>query len=256
MNIILWGIIGFTLLYEPIIGYWLYQRFKIRVLTNPTIRVRYYQIVMLGLWLPTLIILIVVVTSELTLEDLRIIMPSININALGPAVTYIVIGVALLYSILLLYYAIGYFISDHVKNKMIVMKQEQMKQIKYTEILPVTKKDKVVWNQVAWTAGITEEIIYRGFLIIAFNTLFPEWSIWSVLFCASILFGLAHTYQGLSGVIRTTIFGFVFGMLAVALNSIIPLILLHALIDYVGKLGDEKGNEGTVLTFHCYLIRI
>ena len=42
---------------------------------NPTIRVRYYQIVMLGLWLPTLIILIVVANSELTLEELRIIMP-------------------------------------------------------------------------------------------------------------------------------------------------------------------------------------
>lgn len=240
MNIILWGIIGFTFLYEPIIGYWLYQRFKIRVLTNPTIRVRYYQIVMIGLWLPTLIIFLVVATSELTLGDLRIIMPSINTNTLGPVVTYIVIGIALLYCILLLYYAIGYFISNHVKNKMIVTKQEQMKQIGFNEILPVTKKDKVIWNQVAWTAGITEEIIYRGLLIFAFNTLFPEWSIWLVLLCAAILFGLAHTYQGLSGVILTTIFGFVFGMLAVALNSIIPLVLLHALIDYVAKLGDEN----------------
>ena len=243
MNLILWGFIGFTLLYEPIIGYWLYLRFKMSVLTNPAIRIRYYQIVMLGLWLPTLIILIVVAYSEFTLEELRLTMPSINTETLGPIATYIVIGVALLYSILLLYYAFGYFISDNVKNKMIVMKQKQMEQIEFTELLPVTKKEKVIWNQVAWTAGITEEIIYRGFLLFAFNTLFPEWSIWLVLLCASILFGLAHTYQGLSGVIRTTIFGFVFGMLAVALNSIIPLILLHALIDYVGKLGDENEKD-------------
>lgn len=166
MNIILWGFIGFTLLYEPIIGYWLYQRFKIRVLTNPASRIHYYKIIMLGLWLPTLIILIVVENSELTLEALRVIMPSINTKALGPIVTYIVIGVALLYSILLLYYAIGYFISDNVKNKMILMKQKQLKQISFTELLPVTKKDKVIWNQVAWTAGVTEEIIYRGFLYI------------------------------------------------------------------------------------------
>ncbi|MFB7158414.1 CPBP family intramembrane glutamic endopeptidase [Lysinibacillus sp. NPDC056232] len=243
MNILLWGFIGFTLLYEPIIGYWLYQRFKIRVPTNPASRIHYYKIVMLGLWLPTFIILIVVANSELTLEELRVIMPSINTKALGPIATYIVIGVALLCSILLLYYAIGYFISDNVKNKMILMKQKQMKQIAFTELLPVTKKDKVIWNQVAWTAGVTEEIIYRGFLIFAFNILFPEWSIWFVLLCTSIIFGLAHTYQSLSGVIRTTIFGFVFGMLAVALNSIIPLILLHALIDYVGKLGDENEKD-------------
>ncbi|MFE3575286.1 CPBP family intramembrane glutamic endopeptidase [Lysinibacillus sp. NPDC059133] len=243
MNILLWGFIGFTLLYEPIIGYWLYQRFKIRVPTNPASRIHYYKIVMLGLWLPTLIILIVVANSELTLEELRVIMPSINTKALGPIATYIVIGVALLCTILLLYYAIGYFISDNVKNKMILMKQKQMKQIAFTELLPVTKKDKVIWNQVAWTAGVTEEIIYRGFLIFAFNILFPEWSIWFVLLCTSIIFGLAHTYQSLSGVIRTTILGFVFGMLAVALNSIIPLILLHALIDYVGKLGDENEKD-------------
>jgi len=114
MNILLWGFIGFTLLYEPIIGYWLYQRFKIRVRTNPASRIHYYKIIMLGLWLPTLIILIVVTNSELTLEDLRLIMPSIHTKALGPIVTYIVIGVALLYSILLLYYAIGYFISNNV----------------------------------------------------------------------------------------------------------------------------------------------
>ncbi|MGE7671989.1 CPBP family intramembrane glutamic endopeptidase [Lysinibacillus sp. NPDC094403] len=243
MNILLWGFIGFTLLYEPIIGYWLYQRFKIRVLTNPASRIHYYKIVMLGLWLPTLFILIIVANSELTLEELRVIMPSINTKALGPIVTYIVIGVGLLYSISLLYYAIGYFISNNVKSKMILMKQKQMKHITFTELLPVTKKDKVIWNQVAWTAGITEEIIYRGFLIFAFNALFPEWSIWLVLLCTSIIFGLAHTYQSLSGVIRTTIFGFVFGMLAIALNSIIPLILLHALIDYVGKLGDENEKE-------------
>ncbi|WP_285398418.1 CPBP family intramembrane glutamic endopeptidase [Lysinibacillus sp. fls2-241-R2A-57] len=243
MNILLWGFIGFTLLYEPIIGYWLYQRFKIRVLTDPASRIHYYKIVMLGLWIPTLIILIVVANSELTLEELRVIMPSINTKELGTIVTYIVIGVALLYSVLLLYYAIGYFISDKVKNKMKIMKQKQMKQIAFTELLPVTKKDKAIWNQVAWTAGVTEEIIYRGLLIFAFNTLFPEWSIWFVLLCTSIIFGLAHTYQNLSGVIRTTIFGFVFGMLAVALNSIIPLILLHALIDYVGKLGDENEKD-------------
>ncbi|MBA4537060.1 CPBP family intramembrane metalloprotease [Bacillus aquiflavi] len=238
MNIILWGLICFILVYEPMIGYWLYQRFKMRVITDPSIRLRYYHILMIGLWLSTLMILIVIANFKLTLKDILITVPNINTEILGTVITYIVIGIVILYTLLLLYYVIGYFISDHVKNQLIFMKQKQVEQITFTEILPVTKREKSTWNQVAWTAGITEEMIYRGFLIFSFTTLFPEWSIWLVLLCSSILFGLAHTYQGLSGVIRTTVFGFVFGMLAVALNSIIPLILLHTLIDYVGKLGN------------------
>lgn len=97
------------------------------------------------------------------------------------------------------------------------------------------------------TPGVTEEIIYRGFLIFAFAFLFPHLSIWLIILLASLLFGLAHTYQGLiTGVLRTTIFGMLFSILYIALGSILPLIVFHFLIAYFAKLG-EKETESVSL---------
>ncbi|MCM3600978.1 CPBP family intramembrane metalloprotease [Robertmurraya korlensis] len=92
----------------------------------------------------------------------------------------------------------------------------------------------------SWTAGITEEIIYRGFLIFALTQLFPSFSVWMVFILSSLLFGLAHTYQGFLNVIKTSLFGLFFAILYMGLDSIVPLMILHFLIDYVGKIGDDE----------------
>ncbi|WP_404328617.1 CPBP family intramembrane glutamic endopeptidase [Mesobacillus maritimus] len=84
------------------------------------------------------------------------------------------------------------------------------------------------------------EIIYRGFLIFSLTALFPSFSLWAVLIISSLLFGLAHTYQGFGNVIRTSLVGLFFAILYIVLGSIIPLIVLHFLIDYVGKIGDGE----------------
>ncbi|MEH7379023.1 CPBP family intramembrane glutamic endopeptidase [Bacillus sp. JJ1533] len=111
-------------------------------------------------------------------------------------------------------------------------------------MLPVTDKEKKIWNYVSLTAGITEEIIYRGFLIFALGYFFPGLSIGLVIILSSLMFGMAHTYQGfLTGVIRTTIFGLLFSILYIGIGSILPLIVFHFLIDYVAKLGDVKYKE-------------
>ncbi|MFP3722585.1 CPBP family intramembrane glutamic endopeptidase, partial [Niallia circulans] len=65
-------------------------------------------------------------------------------------------------------------------------------------------------------------------------------TIWLVIIISSLLFGLAHTYQGGIGVIRTAIIGILFSGLYLGLGSILPLIVLHFLIDYVAKLGESN----------------
>jgi len=124
------------------------------------------------------------------------------------------------------------------------MKQE-LEKSKFSEIMPITKKDKKLWTYVSWTAGVTEEILYRGFLLYILGQLLPSSILWDKLLIAALLFGLAHTYQGYGNVIRTSIIGLFFSFLYIALDSIIPVILLHFLIDYVGKIGvdEEDGTE-------------
>lgn len=235
----LWLVILFALIYEPIFGYRDFQKFKGEVKENERARLKFYKSTIIGLWIPTIFIFLLVTSTQLTVADIGLSLPSINTQPLGPWVTYTVFAVVALYTIGILYYSIGYHVSNNIKSKLSQAKQKEWENVSFSELLPVTNRDKKVWNYVSLTAGVTEEIIYRGFLIFALAFLFPDFSIWLVILLASILFGLAHTYQGfMTGVVRTTIFGIVFSILYIGLGSILPLIVLHFLIDYLAKLGD------------------
>lgn len=239
----LWLIIIFILLYEPIIGYFEYQKFKITVKEHPNVRSKYYLKIIIGLWIPTLAILLLVFFTELKLKDIGIAIPSIDTGSLGSVITYSIIIIAFLYLLIIMYYCVGYHFSSKIRTKFIQTKESQLNTVGFSDIMPVTSKEKHIWNYVSLTAGITEEIIYRGFLIFSLSYLFPDFSIWLVLIFSSLLFGLAHTYQGFAGVIRTTIVGILFAGLYIGLGSILPIIILHFLIDYVAKLGDSNIND-------------
>ncbi|MCJ8007055.1 CPBP family intramembrane glutamic endopeptidase [Lederbergia wuyishanensis] len=239
MDIIIWLVITFLFLYEPIYGYFDYQKFKERVRRNPNERTKYYKKVMVGLWIPTLVILGLVIFGPLTWHDIGLRGITLDTDPLGTWVTYIVIGIAILYTLLLIYYFVGSKVSKKIQQEIIKATKRDLEKSKFADIMPVTKEDKKVWTFVSWTAGITEEIIYRGFLIFAIPHLFPSLSIWAVLIISSIIFGLAHTYQGFSNVVRTSIVGLFFAVLYMCLHSIIPVMLLHFFIDYIAKISDS-----------------
>jgi uncharacterized protein len=238
MEIWYWLLIVFLLTYEPIYGYFDYQKFTARVRGNPKERVRYYKKVMIGLWVPTLVILGLVLIGRATFVDIGISGIQWNTETLGPWITFISFGLGIVYFFILIYYLVGARVSEKLRNSIKQAKEQELAKNQFTEIIPVSKEDQKVWTYVSWTAGITEEIIYRGFLIFALTALFPNLSIWIVLVASSFVFGLAHTYQGLGNVVRTSLIGLFFAILYIGLGSIIPLIVLHFLIDYVGKIGD------------------
>jgi membrane protease YdiL (CAAX protease family) len=99
------------------------------------------------------------------------------------------------------------------------------------KILPHTGEERAWFAVVAVTAGVCEEILYRGFV---------PWAVasWTgnVLLgfgLAAIVFGLGHAYQGKDGMIVTGILGLVFGALAYSVKSLLPGQLLHVAIDIV-----------------------
>ena len=235
----IWLLIIFTLIYEPIIGYFVYQRFKIALKEDAAARSNYYVTIMTGLWLPTFSILLLVYFTDLHLRDIGLALPSIHTETLGPGLTYAILLIGLIYIAMMIYYLVGYKVSHKVRARFIEAKEKGLDAAPYSDLLPVTKREKKIWSYVSLTAGVTEEIIYRGFLLFAFSYLFPHLSIWLVIILSSLLFGLAHTYQGAAGVIKTTIVGIIFSCLYIGMGSIIPLIILHFLIDYVSKLGDS-----------------
>lgn len=101
-------------------------------------------------------------------------------------------------------------------------------------MLPVSRQERAWWVLLSVTAGVCEELLYRGFLLQYLRghlaggpafALVPAWLI------SSLAFGIGHIYQGKQGVIETTTAGLIFGMLAIISGNLVLPILMHILID-------------------------
>jgi len=95
-------------------------------------------------------------------------------------------------------------------------------------LLPQSDRDYRNFVGVSITAGIVEEILYRGF---AFWYLAHFMPIWAVIVVSSVAFGLGHSYQGVGGMVRVTLIGLVFGAFYFATGSIWLPMLAHAILD-------------------------
>lgn len=104
----------------------------------------------------------------------------------------------------------------------------------FSGLLPETVAERVGFVLLSVTAGICEETLYRGFLIRYLHDLAPALPLLLALAAAALLFGLAHLYQGRGALLRTAITGLAFGGLFVVTGSLLPCIVLHALIDLQG----------------------
>lgn len=95
-------------------------------------------------------------------------------------------------------------------------------------LLPQTKRDLRHFTVLSITAGIVEELIYRGFVLWYLALYMP---LWAAVAASSAIFGLAHSYQGVAGALRTAVVGLVFAILYVVSGSIWLPILAHAALD-------------------------
>ncbi len=88
--------------------------------------------------------------------------------------------------------------------------------------------------QVAITAGVCEEIIYRGTVISRLQAIFPKGrttKILILLFSAAV-FGAAHAYQAPAGILVTGLIGLLLGLIYVGAGRFLwPAILVHATYD-------------------------
>jgi uncharacterized protein len=101
---------------------------------------------------------------------------------------------------------------------------------KWVDLLPRTAPERRTFVAFAICAGVTEEILYRGFMLAYLHRLSPQADGVTIVLVAALAFGLAHLYQGPRGVAITTIVGFVLGVLAID-SGLLFVIALHALVD-------------------------
>lgn len=98
-------------------------------------------------------------------------------------------------------------------------------------ILPQTAVEFPPYFALAVTAGLCEEFLYRGFAMAALAH--GGLSAWLVVLVSSVLFGLAHSYQGRGGIVMTFVVGLVLGASRLAYNSLVPAVFWHSAVDIV-----------------------
>lgn len=101
-------------------------------------------------------------------------------------------------------------------------------------MLPVTKRERQWWILVSLSAGVCEEILYRGFVTQYFSgSLGATISLGTVgaWLAASLFFGLAHAYQGLTGILRSGLGGLLLGAISILSGGLLIPIVLHFVFD-------------------------
>jgi membrane protease YdiL (CAAX protease family) len=103
------------------------------------------------------------------------------------------------------------------------------------ELLPRTPREFRLFSMLAVSAGITEEIFYRGYLIWYLQQFM---SLSAAAVVSTLWFAAAHAYQGARAVVVITLLGGVLAGLYVWSGSLLAPIVLHAIIDlYAGVTG-------------------
>ncbi len=100
-------------------------------------------------------------------------------------------------------------------------------------LAPQSLSQLALFQVLAVTAGITEEILFRGFAITVAALWLPYWA---AGLAALVLFILSHFYQGPAGMLRLIPISIILTIMYMTTGSLIPGIILHILVDVFGGL--------------------
>jgi len=218
------------LLVVPLIEWrWNWPRYLRQLAAGvPGVRLRYYRNVLVGEWLPAMVLLAVWAAWR---------RPWSGLWLGGPTPWRIVVGFA----------CTGAFTALLVWQRAAILKRPETHDkvraaLQYADpLLPHTAAERRTFWLVACTAGVCEEIFYRGFLtwyLAAWMGLVP-----AVLLSAA-LFGFAHIYLGVAQVPKTALVGLILSGVALLSASLWPAMLLHAALDWnSGELGFRMLGE-------------
>lgn len=95
-------------------------------------------------------------------------------------------------------------------------------------MLPQDRRELWVFLQLAVTAGICEEIAYRGYLMFVLDALGGPWL---AVLGSTVAFTLGHLYQHGAGIVRVAGVGLIAAVMMWAGGSLLPIILLHIVTD-------------------------
>jgi membrane protease YdiL (CAAX protease family) len=102
------------------------------------------------------------------------------------------------------------------------------------EITPVSGAEKAVFVLLSISAGVCEEMTFRGFLMPALTAATDSRA--AGLAVSSLAFGVLHAHQRTTGALRAAMLGALLAVPVVVTGSLYPSMAAHAIVDIAGGL--------------------
>lgn len=190
---------------------------------STAMKIQLYRGNSIGLWVMAALALAVWLISKRTLAELGLEWP---IRGLPP----------------LAWWALGFFFALYLLDTGIDLISPASRENTHRQwrrdlsFLPETAYEYRSFILLSFSAGICEEIVFRGYFIRYFFAL-TDGSPWGgtlAILLPAIIFGAVHIYQGWKAVIKVAAMAVLFGFVFVRSGSLWVLILVHALVDLIG----------------------
>jgi len=205
----------------PIFGYLLFRNLKKSDNLNLTSRkLRTYAYIILSEWGFVIALLWLTHQHDLSISDLGENMGNVNLT---------VITIIVLLSVFMV---MVYFNVRQLRQMSLEKLEVELRPLR--KFIPNNVTEFISFILIAFTAGICEELLYRGWLqnLLAYGT----GSVWIGLILGAVIFGFGHAYQGKMGMVQTGIIGLIFGVVFIFTKSLVASQILHIIVDAVNGL--------------------
>ena len=203
---------AYTVLVEPFVRTNFYRMLKKQLKIDPTARLLFYRTQVLWEWSWVVVLILIVLPIPEPLNWLGLVVP----NQFGW-----IILLAMLIGVVL-----SIFLLRRNPNAMAAMRRS----LESSSILmPATPTERKWFAVTAITAGICEELLYRGFLMSFIPTIFPMFARQFVIISiiSGIIYGLSRAYLGMKGILQTALTGFSFAIVYFLSGSLLPAMVVH-----------------------------
>lgn len=116
-----------------------------------------------------------------------------------------------------------------VQMKRLIERSDVLPKTALAALLPRTAGERFWAGVIAFNAGLSEEVFFRLALPLLLAAVTGQAAL--AFWLAVVIFGLGHAYQGLFGVIATTVIGALLGLIYLYSGNLWLVVVIHAGID-------------------------
>jgi uncharacterized protein len=98
-------------------------------------------------------------------------------------------------------------------------------QKRLSQLAPSSLTEAALWITLSISAGICEEFIFRGYFQRQFER--ATGRLWVGVLVSALLFGAAHGYEGIAGMLMITVYGALFSLLAIRRGGLRAGMIAH-----------------------------